>query len=57
VYNFISSSKVLVHILHLGNVVNHVFEELRKTKAPNSDVYMDHKSLKYIFTHSELNMR
>jgi ribonuclease HI len=21
------------------------------------DIYMDHKSLKYIFTHSELNMR
>jgi hypothetical protein len=28
--------KVPVHILHLGNIVNHVFEDLRKTKAPNS---------------------
>jgi hypothetical protein len=36
VYSFIPSSKVLVHILHLGNIVNHVFEDLRKTKAPNS---------------------
>jgi hypothetical protein len=36
VYNFILSPKVPVHILHLGNIVNHVFEDLRKTKAPNS---------------------
>jgi hypothetical protein len=35
-YNFILSLKVPVHILHLGNIVNHVFEELRKMKAPNS---------------------
>jgi hypothetical protein len=35
VYSFISSLKVPVHILHLGNIVNHVFEDLRKTKAPN----------------------
>jgi hypothetical protein len=32
---FIPSLKVLVHILHLGNIVNHVFEDLRETKAPN----------------------
>jgi hypothetical protein len=25
-----------VHILHLENIVNHVFEDLRNTKAPNS---------------------
>jgi hypothetical protein len=36
VYSFILSLKVLVHILRLGNIVNHVFEDLRKTKAPNS---------------------
>jgi hypothetical protein len=36
VYNFIPSSTVPVHILRLGNIVNHVFEDLRKTKAPNS---------------------
>jgi hypothetical protein len=28
------SPKVHVHILHLGNIVNHVFEDFRKTKAP-----------------------
>jgi hypothetical protein len=39
-------------------LLNHVFEDLRKTKAPNKcDIYTDHKSLKYIFTQSELNMR
>jgi hypothetical protein len=37
VYSFIPSPKVPVHILHLGNIVNHVFEDLRKTKAPNSN--------------------
>jgi hypothetical protein len=36
VYNFIPSSKVPVYILHLGNIVNHVFEDLWKTKASNS---------------------
>jgi hypothetical protein len=36
VYSFIPSPKVPVHILHLGNIVNHVFEDLRKTKAPNT---------------------
>jgi hypothetical protein len=36
VYNFILSLKIHVHILCLGNIVNHVFEDLRKTKAPNS---------------------
>jgi hypothetical protein len=36
VYNFIPSLKVPVYILHLGNIVKHVFEDLRKTKAPNS---------------------
>jgi hypothetical protein len=34
VYSFIPSPKVPVHILCLGNIVNHVFEDLRKTKAP-----------------------
>jgi hypothetical protein len=33
---FILSPKVPVHILHLGNIVSHVFEDLRKTKAPNT---------------------
>jgi hypothetical protein len=36
VNNFIPSPKVPVHILHLGNIINHVFEDLRKTKAPNT---------------------
>jgi hypothetical protein len=36
VYNFIPSPKVPIHILCLGNIVNHVFEDLQKTKAPNS---------------------
>jgi hypothetical protein len=36
VYSFIPSPKIPVHILCLGNIVNHVFEDLRKTKAPNS---------------------
>jgi ribonuclease HI len=36
VNNFIPSPKVPVHILYLGNIVNHVFEDLRKTKAPNN---------------------
>jgi hypothetical protein len=35
VYSFILSPKVPVHILCLRNIVNHVFEDLRKTKAPN----------------------
>jgi hypothetical protein len=36
VYNFIPGPKVPVHILCLGNIVNHVFKDLRKMKAPNS---------------------
>jgi hypothetical protein len=36
VHSFIPNPKVPVHILCLGNIVNHVFEDLRKTKAPNS---------------------
>jgi hypothetical protein len=39
-YIFIPSPKVPVHILCLGNIVNHVFEDLRKMKAPNN-VYCD----------------
>jgi hypothetical protein len=38
VYNFIPSLKVPVHILCLENIVNHVFEDIRKTKAPNSSL-------------------
>jgi hypothetical protein len=34
VYSFIPSPKVPVHILCLGNIVNHIFEDLWKTKAP-----------------------
>jgi hypothetical protein len=37
VYSFIPSPKVPVHILCLGIIVNHVFEDLRKTKAPNTN--------------------
>ena len=36
VYNFILSPKVPVCVLHLGNIISHVFEDLRKTNAPNS---------------------
>jgi hypothetical protein len=36
VYSFIPSPKVLVHILRLGNIVNHVFEDIQKMKAPNN---------------------
>jgi hypothetical protein len=36
VYNFILSPKVPVCVLHLGNIISHVFEDLWKTKAPNS---------------------
>jgi hypothetical protein len=36
VYNFILSPKVPVCVLHLGNIISHVFEDLRKTKAPNN---------------------
>jgi hypothetical protein len=31
VYNFILSPKVTVCVLHLGNIISHVFEDLRKT--------------------------
>jgi hypothetical protein len=33
--NFVPSPKVPVHIFHLENIVNYVFEDFRKTKAPN----------------------
>jgi hypothetical protein len=36
VYSFILSPKVAVFVSHLGNIVSHVFEDLWKTKAPNS---------------------
>jgi hypothetical protein len=36
VYSFILSSKVPICVSHLGNIVSHVFEDLQKTKAPNS---------------------
>jgi hypothetical protein len=36
VCSFIPSLKVPVHILCLENIVNHVFEDLQKTKAPNN---------------------
>jgi hypothetical protein len=38
VHNFIPSPKVPIRILHLGNIVNHVFEDLQKTKDPNMDI-------------------
>jgi hypothetical protein len=37
VYSFILSLKMPVCVLHLGNIISHVFEDLRKTKAPNKD--------------------
>jgi hypothetical protein len=36
VYSFIQSPKVPVCVLHLGNIISHAFEDLRKTKALNS---------------------
>ena len=36
VYSFILSPKVPVCVLHLRNIISHVFEDLRKTKTPNS---------------------
>jgi hypothetical protein len=38
VYSFVPSPKVLVHILCLGNIVNHVFEDLQQMKTPNIGV-------------------
>jgi hypothetical protein len=35
VHSFILSPKVPVCVLYLGNIISHVFEDLRKTKAPN----------------------
>jgi hypothetical protein len=37
VYSFILSLKVPVCVLHLGNIISHVFEDLQQTKAPNND--------------------
>jgi hypothetical protein len=37
VYSFIPSPKVPVHILHLGNIVNHVFEDLRTIPQPSNN--------------------
>jgi hypothetical protein len=45
VYNFILSPKVPVCVLHLGNIISHVFVDLRKMKAPNS-------FHPYIYTHT-----
>jgi hypothetical protein len=33
------TSKVPVHIFLLENIVNYVFEDLRKPKAPNNDFF------------------
>jgi hypothetical protein len=38
VYSFIKSPKVPVCVLHLGNIISHVFEDLRKTKVLNSSL-------------------
>jgi hypothetical protein len=35
VYSFILSPKVPICVLYLGNIISHVFEDLRRTKAPN----------------------
>ncbi|WVZ80905.1 hypothetical protein U9M48_028342 [Paspalum notatum var. saurae] len=41
------------------NAQKAAFDELKKrlTTAPRCEIYSDHKSLKYIFTQNELNMR
>jgi hypothetical protein len=54
VYNFILSPKIPVHILCLGNIVNHVFEDLRKTKAPNSNC---HRSVQRIPPNTQLEFQ
>jgi hypothetical protein len=36
VYSFTPSPKVPVHILYFEKIVNRVFEDLRKAKAPNT---------------------
>jgi hypothetical protein len=36
-YTFISKSKLPVTVYHTGKHVSRVFEDLRKTKAPNMD--------------------
>jgi hypothetical protein len=36
------TSKVPVHIFLLENIVNYVFEDLRKPKAPNKRVTVHH---------------
>jgi hypothetical protein len=41
VYNFILSPKVPVCVLHLENIVSHVFEDLRKTKAPQQYTFFE----------------
>jgi hypothetical protein len=46
VYNFIPSLKVPVRILHLRNIVSHVFEDLLKTKAPNNGLIKKNEKLK-----------
>jgi hypothetical protein len=43
VYDFDLCPKVPVHLLHLETLLNHVFEDLRKTKVPN--IYL-HRILK-----------
>jgi hypothetical protein len=45
------------HVLELGAVVHALKAWRHYLYGQNCDVYMDHKSLKYIFTQSELNMR
>jgi hypothetical protein len=44
VHSFIPCLKVPVHILRLGNIVNHVFDDLRRTKAHNIHNRSDYKS-------------
>jgi ribonuclease HI len=45
------------HDLELAAVVHALKTQRHYLYGQNCDIYMDHKSLKYIFTQSELNMR
>jgi hypothetical protein len=45
------------HDLELAAVVHALKTWRHYLYGPKCDIYTDHKSLKYIFTHSELNMR
>ena len=52
-----SSRQLKVHDLELAEVVHALKTWRHYLYGQKCDIYIDHKSLKYIFTQSELNMR